>query len=273
MSKKTAEKYDLLVKSSRNRKLKSVPFSKMKVNLAAQRGFDKKWANEIFAIFDVDKMQTPHVSYRDGHFFIMDGQHTIEACKMFLGNWKDQMIDCWVYEGLSETEEADMYLALNNKKQDKLFNRFRVALLAGYETENRINEIVMSEGLAISNNKTPGAIESVGTLTKIYKRDGATVLGNILHIAKEAWGDAGLQVPIMDGIGLLLHRYNGQIQQQNLIILLKKVSGGVNGTLGAAEKLRDTTRDAKAPCVAGAIVSILNRSKTGKSRLAPWWKE
>lgn len=273
MNSKTTEKYKLQVKG--HSEIGWVHLSKMKINPAAQREFNSVWANQIYSEFDLDKMQTPHVNLRGGYYFVMDGQHTVDALKRFFGTgkWEDQTIECRVYKGLSETEEAEMYLSLNNRRAADAFQKFRIALRAGRETETSIKNVVTSEGLVISKDKIKGQVRCVGTLKKVFKRDGADSLGRALAIARDAWGDSGLEAPIIDGFGLLCHRYNGNINSSAAIESLRSMRGGVKGLVGMAENLKLRTGNSKNDCIAAAAVSVINRDRTGKAKLPTWWKE
>lgn len=272
MSAKTAEKFKLQV--NRTATLEWVPISKTKVNLVAQREFREHWANQIFANFDPDKMQTPHVNFRDGHFYIMDGQHTMAALKRWLGSWEDQYVQCWVYRNLSETEEAEMYLSLNTRKGADAFQKFRIAVRAGRETETSIKEIVESKGIVVSKDKhKDNGVQCVGTLGKVFKRDGKTALGDSLEIASSAFGGSGLEAPVIDGLGLLCHRYNGTMNKSVAIESLSTMLGGVKGLLNSAENLRNKTGNAKPDCVAAVAVTTINKHRSTKQKLPNWWKE
>mgnify|MGYP001543656207 CR=1 FL=1 len=60
------------------------------------REFDERVANE------------PKISFRDGHYYVMDGQNTIAARK-FLNGGEDLQIRCKVYFGMTEREEALLF--------------------------------------------------------------------------------------------------------------------------------------------------------------------
>ena len=63
---------------------------------ASQKEFDERVANE------------PKISFRDGHYYVMDGQNTIAARK-FLNGGEDLQIRCKVYFGMTEREEALLF--------------------------------------------------------------------------------------------------------------------------------------------------------------------
>lgn len=271
MASKTAEKYGLQAKGSS--KLEWVPLSKLRVNQVAQREFNQSWAERIFSEFNLDKMQTPHVSQRAGQFNIIDGQHTIWALKKWIGAWEDQHVECRVYSGLSDQDEADMFLALNNKKNVDNFQRFKAEITAAKKHAVEIVRIVEAAGCVISKEHVPGGIRAVGTLKRVLHRDGADALQRSLVMAKESWGDYGLEACVIDGLGMLARRYNGTLDVSAAVSSLREINGGVKGLVQAAGQLRLKTGNNKADCVAAAAVTVINRNRSGKARLASWWKE
>jgi hypothetical protein len=73
-----------------------------------QREIDPQKVNRIVANFDKRIANEPKLSYRNGKFYVFDGQHTIEAMKKLNGN-RDLFILCKVYEDLSAEEEAMLF--------------------------------------------------------------------------------------------------------------------------------------------------------------------
>ena len=95
--------------------------------LFAQRPYEEKVINSAFLeipaeyqrklnIPNVEKMSAeftelianpPKVSYRDGHYFVFDGQHTIVTRRAMNGG-QDLPIICKVYEGLTEEPAQEL---------------------------------------------------------------------------------------------------------------------------------------------------------------------
>ena len=73
-----------------------------------QRNFNAKRAQKIAEEFDERIANEPKVSYRDGRYFVFDGQHTIAARKL-LNNGEDVSIKCRVYFGMTEQDEALLF--------------------------------------------------------------------------------------------------------------------------------------------------------------------
>lgn len=239
----------------------------------AQRPLNQKKVAMLMAEFDIDHIGIPIVSERDGFFYIIDGQHRIEALKQWLGDgWQDQQILCHVYHDLDESEEAEKFLRHNDARAVSAFDKFRTGVTAGRELEVQVKRVVESQNLCVSNGGVPGSISCVTTLCKVYKNGGAETLARTLRIVRDAYGDAGLEQAVISGIGLLCERYNGLLDEKTAVHKLSDAHGGVAGLLGQAEVLRRQTGTDKANCVAAAAVDIINAKRGGK-KLPSWWKQ
>lgn len=73
-----------------------------------QRELSNRRVIEIAENFDERVANEPKVSYRDGKFYVFDGQHTVAARKLLNGG-QDLPILCKVYTGLTEQEEAILF--------------------------------------------------------------------------------------------------------------------------------------------------------------------
>lgn len=257
-------------KIERTARLRWIPIAKMTVSPLAQRELKPSWVDHIVANFDVQQLGMPTVNERDDAFYIIDGQHRISALEEM--GWADQQIQCWTYTGLTPEQEADMFLRLNDTLAVPAFDKFRIAIEANRPEETDIDRIVRAQGLVVSRDHIEGAIHAVGTLGRLYRRAGPAVLATTLRIIRDAYGTAGLEAPVIDGLGLLCGRYNGELDEETCVEKLGSARGGVNGLTGKAEQLRRSTGNAKAHCVAAAAVELINRGRAGK-KLPNWWRE
>lgn len=257
-------------KVTREAHLRWVPIPKMRVSPLAQRDLNEARVNKISADFDLERLGNPTVSDRAGHFWIIDGQHRIEGLRRM--GWGDQQIQCWCYQGLTEQDEAEAFLKFNDVLQVSAFSKYRVGIAAGRAVECDVDRVVRAQNLSVSRDKFEGGISAVGTLLRVYRRSGPTVLGRALRIIRDAYGSPGLEAIVIDGIGMLCARYNGALKDELAVIRLSKAHAGVNGLLGRAEKLRLTTGNAKGQCVAAAAVQIINAGRGGE-KLPSWWAD
>jgi hypothetical protein len=256
-------------RTPRHARLKWVPVAEMRVSPMAQREINQARVDRIAADFDVEEVGNPTVNWREGHWYIIDGQHRIEAMRQM--GWGDQQIQCWTYEGMSEQEEAERFLRLNDTLTVDRYARFKVGVTAGRDEAVDINRTVLTQGLVVSRDRIPGAVQAVGTLERVYRRSDAAVLGRALRVIRDAYGDPGLEAAVIDGIGYLCARYNGELDDTTAVTKLSNAHGGVNGLLGKAEVIRRLTGNSKGLCVAAAAVEIINSGKGGK-KLPDWWK-
>jgi hypothetical protein len=252
----------------RQARLRWVLLTQMRVNPLAQRDLNQARVSKLAAVFDPEKMDAPTVNHRGGWYYLIDGQHRIAALKQWLSSWQDQQVQCWTYEGLSEAEEAEKFLALNDTLPVRAFAKFKVSVQAGRDTEADVDRIVRALGLRIARGS---GISAVATLRRVYTRGGAAVLCRTLRIIRDAYGEAGLDGPVIDGIGLLCQRYNGDLSEQRAIERLSSAHGGVSGLLSRAGQLRQSTGSATAQCVAAAAVEVINRGSGGR-KLPGWWR-
>lgn len=253
----------------RDARLRWVPIPDMRVSPLAQRDLNTARVSKILNDFDLEQLGTPTVNERGGHFYIIDGQHRIEALKEM--GWADQQVQCWTYIGLTEEEEAEKFLKLNDILAVNGFSKFKVGVQAGRAEECDIDRIIRAQGLKVSQDQTEGSVSAVRTLRRIYRQTGGQNLGRCLRIIRDTYGDIGLIAPVIDGIGLLCHRYNSDLDDVRAVTRLSQVNGGLNALLGRAENIRRQTGNQRRHCVAAAAVEIINAGKGGK-KLPTWWR-
>ena len=248
-----------------------VPLNRMRVNEAAQRSFNLTWATELASAFSLEGMGNLTVNQRGEWWHIIDGQHRAAALKMWLGdgNWNEQTVECRTYKELTDEQEAELFLRLNDRLRTASFDEFRVAVKAGRETESEVDRLVRDAGLVIS--RTKGGISATGTLMRVYRRGGPEVLARTLAVIRQSYGEAGFESAVIDGIGLFLQRYSSQISDDKVTAKLSAAAGGALGLINRANQLRLQTGSHKSQCVAAAVVDIANRGSGGR-KLPSWWR-
>lgn len=251
--------------------LRWVALGDMRVSPAAQREFQPN-NPAIVNDFDPELLGHPVLSERGSHFYILDGQHRIMGFRAWIGDgWREQQILCRVYVGLSEEDEADLFLKLNDVKAISAFDKFRVGVNAQRDVETDIDRIVRALGLKVSKQKTEGGVGAVGTLRKVYSRGGPAVLSRTLRILRDAYGDAGMDAPFIDGIGLVTSRYNGEVDEAQMVQRLASVRQGTDGLMQQAYVLKRASGSTLPHSVAAAAVEIYNKGRGGR-KLPSWWR-
>lgn len=91
-----------------------------------QRGVQRKRVEMIAADFNEYVANEPKVSFRNGRYYVVDGQHTIEG-RILRNGGKDLPILCKVYTGLTMEQEALFFaeqkiaLPTQRKKPNTMF--------------------------------------------------------------------------------------------------------------------------------------------------------
>lgn len=259
-------------KAGREARLGWVPLGLTRVPTMAQRELKQGRVDHIAANMDLEQIGIPTVNKRGGHYYVIDGQHRVEAYKQWIGEgWENQQIQCQVYENLTEEEEAETFLKLNDVLSVQAFDKFRIGLNANRVEETEIAAIVHKAGLTISQSNAEGSIGAVGTLRRVYRREGHASLSRALGIIRDAYGSPGLEAPVIDGLGLLCGRYNGELNVESAVLRLKSAQGGLAGLMNRAYFNKNQTGQPLNQCVAAAAVELINRGKGGK-KLPSWWK-
>lgn len=266
MTTKTTPKVD------REAVLRWIPLDQIHVSPVAQRDLTQARVDKILANLDLEQIGTPTVSSRDGVFYIIDGQHRCEALRAYFEDDPTIKIQCWAYFGLSELEEAEKFLKLNDTLTVNAFAKFRVGVTAGRGVEVDIDRIVRANGSVVSRDEIPGAIGAVAALRTIYSRMGGSTLGRTIRVIRDAYGDPGFESHALQGVALVLDRYGDEVDDLTIVTRLGRANGGVKGLINRGEKYRLKTGNLKTHCVAAAVVDTYNSGRGGKN-LTSWWKD
>jgi hypothetical protein len=258
--------------TQRQHKFLSVALGDMTVSERAQRAFRQARVDQILGELDLNAFGEPVLSFRDGRYYIIDGQHRIKALGQFLGTgWERQQILCKVYEGMTEQDEARLFRQLNTVLGTTAYDKFKVAVTEGREEETRIKAIVEAAGLHVSRARkdSPGAISAISALRNAYSLSPKSLMFS-LKLASESYGDAGMEAAIIEGLAQLHNRYDKALDDEMSVEALSHARGGVKGLINAAQKRRLTTGNSLAICVAAEAVDVINRYRKGK-KLPSWW--
>ena len=196
----------------RRSKIEKVRLDSLRVPEAgkAQRPFRQSKGDEISGHFDIDSFGFPVVCRVEGVNWLVDGQHRVYAIQQSGYAVSTAEIDCEVYQGLALAEMARMFLGRNRSTPVSAFERFSVAVTAGYPVETAIADIVSGLGLRLGYPKQIGNVFAVGALRRVYDRDGAKTLERVLRILRDAYDSSsnGFDRRLIEGLGLVRAAYS-----------------------------------------------------------------
>ena len=123
----------------------------------------------------------PKVSYRDGRFYVFDGQNTVEARRTCNGG-KDVTIRCKVFYGLTKEDEATLFaIQTGNATCLTAGERLRANLVAENPDALYFVGITSNAGVefAYDGIRAPWKIYCIGTAYELYKQYGEAWKGNV----------------------------------------------------------------------------------------------
>ena len=186
-----------------------------------QRPLDTRRVDKIVETWDGDIVHEPKVSYRDGKYWVFDGQHTLAAWRGINGG-KDKLILCKVFKGMTWLDECDAFVKQNGLSKDPTTNeKLRAAFNSKDPAVCDMVEIAKLCGYVVdfSSSKTPTRIIATGALFRAYKLLGSETFREMLTCIKVAWyGDMdAICAQIITGMAMFFKTYKGHFNNDKLI--------------------------------------------------------
>ena len=136
-----------------------------------QRGVERKRVELISREFNEYIVNEPKINFRNGRYYVTDGQHTIEA-RILRNGGKDLPILCKVYTGLTMQQEALFFAEQNGHAAPLTAGiRLRAKVVGGdapskafVAATNRVGLSLNYDSMQLSNYR----ISCVGTALKLY---------------------------------------------------------------------------------------------------------
>lgn len=190
-----------------------------------QRKLDKKKVERIAAEFDERIANEPKLSYRDGKYYVFDGQHTIAARKQ-LNGCMDMDIVCKVFYDMTEEEEALLFAAQTGVSSKPTPGVTLKAKKIGNDTET-LAFIKVNEELDIqpsySDVRGKYRLRCINTARKEYGKIGEKQYREAMKIIVGAWKgkSASFISEVIVAMCSFVNTYYGEYDRRKLI---KKLS-------------------------------------------------
>lgn len=174
-------------------KLMEVNSHDLEIPEAYQRRLNTNRVARIVAGFDERIANEPKVSFRDGRYFVFNGQHTVSARKK-MNNNTDLPILCKVYYGMTELDEALLFALQTGDSADLTPSaKLRANLYGQDEASTAFYEATEEAGLHIGLERGRGErrIVCINTAFAEFKRVDAELYKEALAILLDAWNGEG----------------------------------------------------------------------------------
>lgn len=220
-----------------------------------QRKVDPRHVDEIIANFNPLYLGEIIVSFRDGQYFVVDGQNRI-AAQIKKNDDHQCLVNCKVYSGLTYEDEAAMFYHLDAISNKMKYNERVKAMSEAKDNPSvqDIKKILQAAGLkwSLSGNKNGAryTISASQALIDSYETYGGVILGHALSLLAHTWhGDVRtLTAPFIKGISLFSRTYAQMITEEQFVRKLSKTMPGEIKMLALQETMisRQDVKYAKA---------------------------
>ena len=202
--------------------------SQIKCDPLYQRELDNRRVDAIVREFNGDLFNEPKVSYRDGIFWVFNGQHSIAAWRKYYGG-EDKLVTCKVFKGMTWLEECEAFMKQNGISKDPTTNQ---KLRAAYNSKDP-DVVDMVEKARLCGflvdfvvSKIPTRIVATSALFRAYKTLGSEAYLDMLTAIKDAWyGDAdAVASQIITGMTSFYKAYYKHFSREDLVRSLKRIT-------------------------------------------------
>ncbi len=169
------------------------------------------------------------VSYREGRYNLVDGQHRICAMRKKNGG-KDVTTLCRVYRGLTYEQEAELYYKLDKAKGHLRLSHATKALVeSGSDTEIiEIKRLLEGVGFIWALDKPAGEAFEIGATRAVinaYRLLGGASFSRMLTLTARTWHGASssLKASMLSGMALFLKTYETELDDDAFIKRLSAV--------------------------------------------------
>ena len=199
-----------------------LPLSKLNIG-KYQKDLNIERVKRIVEKFDIHRMRPIEVSFRDGEFWVFDGQHRANA--YYLMGLTE--IPAVIHRGLTYQDEAYLFARQQEDVGSVNTNHKWNALVEAKDPEAmEIIKLCKDWGFAILQHNNKGNnIKCVKTLRDLYREFGPEKLGTILMCIKNAWMymDHSTDVAIISGIARLVKAFPDKFD-------FKRLESALSGT-------------------------------------------
>lgn len=197
--------------------------------LPYQRPVNPKEVDRLIREWDERLLEPVAVSFRDGKFNVVDGQHRIAAMRKMNGG-NGIMVTCKVYSGLTYGQEAALCYKLDKAKKRLSLSQATNALAeSGEDAETaEIRRLVEHCGFVWALGKRRGKTGEIVTtraLVNAYRLLGGAAFVRMMNLLRDTWeGDTrSLTASVLSGMALFVKTYDTEMSDRTFVSRLSQV--------------------------------------------------
>ena len=248
--------------------MRNLPVGDLHIDPKYQRDLDMKWAQTIADNFKPDLLEVIQVSYRDGKFHVIDGQHRKKGVELRFRD-PNYPVTCKVYYGLTEAEEGELFYLFNKcKKRMTDKSMMKAQAFFGEEEVSDFFRITKEMGFIIDpveRKSCKYGILAVKKARTCYQALGAEAYGRMLRLIRMTWDGErwSLSQNMLGGMARLIAVFGDDLDDKGFSSKLKFET---ETTIKREASTYGTTNPSNA--FASALLSFYNKGRRTK-RLDP----
>lgn len=188
-----------------------------------QRNLDEKRVAKMVKEYNPNLVNPPKISFRDGKYWVFDGQHTIAMLRKVRG---EKPIECRVFHGMTWIDELELFIAQNGIDSDPTtMDKLRASYNGGDPEVKAMVHAAQLAGVTVDfqRGKIAGRVVAVSTLFKMFKTMEQHEFIAVLQLIMDAWpfDPDGLSNQIISGLSRFYTTYKDRIKKNDLLKVIK----------------------------------------------------
>ena len=201
--------------------------AKLTSGLPYQRPVETEDVDKLIAKWNPCLLTPIVVSFRDGNFNVVDGQHRIAAMRKMAGGG-DVTAPCIIYTGLTYEQEAELYYMLDQTRGKLRLGHATKALVESganaeiIDVKQRVEDAGFTWALDRPTGE-PFEISTTRAVINAYRLLGGAAFSRMLGLIAGAWHGTpnSLKASIFSGMALFVKTYETELVDQ---IFIKRLS-------------------------------------------------
>ena len=210
--------------------IRTLSTSQLTSGLPYQRPVAQKDVDKIVREWNGREVTPVVVSFRDGKFNVVDGQHHIEAMRQKAGG-RDVIVPCIIHTGMTYEQEAELYARLDRDKKRLTLRQYTKAVVEAGSDANILEVKRLTEGVGFiwalgEPTGEPFEIAPIRALINAYQLLGGEAFARMLSLMAGAWRGTpnSLKASMLSGMALFIKTYGTELHDRTFIRRMSLVS-------------------------------------------------
>ena len=210
--------------------IRTLSTSQLTSGLPYQRPVAQKDVDKIVREWNGREVTPVVVSFRDGKFNVVDGQHHIEAMRQKAGG-RDVIVPCIIHTGMTYEQEAELYARLDRDKKRLTLRQYTKAVVEAGSDANILEVKRLTEDVGFiwalgEPTGEPFEIAPIRALINAYQLLGGEAFARMLSLMAGAWQGMpnSLKASMLSGMALFVKTYETELHDRTFIRRMSLVS-------------------------------------------------